>query len=181
MYEEQVEQYLGSIALPEGYQDVILEAYRREDEQSEGFDSQRNDLENKLKRLKQLYAGGDLSPEEYQSQRDHLRKELAALPAATASKKETIERLATYLQNVGQAWREANQEQRNRLAKTLFDNIRIEDRTIKGVTPQMEFTPLLVLSDHKNKNLHPGCQGGGRKCGSDGIRTRGLSLDRAAC
>jgi site-specific DNA recombinase len=180
VYENQVEQYLSSISLPEDYQQVVLEAYRREDEQSSGFDNARQDFENKLKRLKQLYTWGDLSTEEYRAQRDQLRGELAALPAATSSKKETLERLALYLRNVGEAWRHASQEQRNRLAKTLFENIRVEDRTIKGVTPQIEFTPLLVLN-HLNKNLHPECQGGGRKCGSDGIRTRDLGLDRAAC
>ena len=176
-----MEQYLRSIKLPEDYQQVVLDAYRREDEQGSGFDIQRNDLENKLKRLKQLFTWGDLSLEEYRAQRAQLRGELAALPAATSSKKETLKRLASYLQNVGVAWRDANQEQRNRLAKTIFEGIRIEDRTIKGVTPHIEFTPLLVLNDYQNKNLHPECQGGGRKCGSDGIRTRGLGLDRAAC
>src|SRR5436190_16591663 len=88
-----------------------------------------------------------------------------------SSRGEVLQRLATYLQDVGQAWRDATQEQRNRLVKILFEVIRIGDHTIKGVTPQVEFTPLLVLSDRLNKSLHPRCQGGGRKCGSDGIRT----------
>ena len=62
----------------------------------------------------------------------------------------------------------------------------MENSTIKDVTPQMEFTPLLVLNqlnkqNEQEENLHPERQGGGRKCGSDGIRTRDLGLDRAAC
>ncbi len=151
---------------------MILEAYKREDEVGPGFDQQRQDLENKLKRTKKLYTWGDLSEEEYREQRDHLRNELAALPPATSDKKDVLERLAGYLQNVGKAWSDATQEQRNRLAKTLFEGLRVEDRTIKGVTPQIEFTPLLVLSDHQNKSLHQTeCQGGGRKCGSDGGRS----------
>jgi hypothetical protein len=103
----------------------------------------------------------------------------------TGNRQEELERLGSYLQDVGLAWRSANQEQRNRLARTLFEAIRVEDRNIKGVTPQIEFTPLLVLNHYtnqKSKNPHPNnCQGGGRKCGSDGIRTRDLGLDRAAC
>jgi hypothetical protein len=101
-------------------------------------------------------------------QRDQVRSELAALQPTTNTRREVLERLAIYLQDVGKAWRDATQEQRNRLAKTLFEGIRIENHSIKGVTPQIEFTPLLVLSDHLNKNLHPECQGGGRRCGSDG-------------
>jgi site-specific DNA recombinase len=180
-YESQVEQYLSGISLPQDYQQMVLAAYEREDEQGAGFDKQRLDLENKLKRLKNLYTWGDLSPEKYRSQRDQLQSELAALPQPISSKGEAIERLASYLQNIGEAWRNANQEQRNRLGKTLFESIRIEDRTIKGVTPHIEFTPLLVLN-HLNQNPHlTECQGGGRKCGSDRIRTGDLVLDRDAC
>ena len=37
---------------------MILEAYKREDEEGPGFDNQRQDLENKLKRLKKIvYVG----------------------------------------------------------------------------------------------------------------------------
>ncbi len=180
-YESQVEQYLTNIKLPEDYQQMVLAAYEREDKQGSGFDKQRLGLENKLKRLKNLYTWGDLSPEEYRSQRDQLRGEMAALPLATTTRGETLERLASYLQNIGEAWRSANQEQRNKLAKTLFESIRIEDRTIKGVTPQIEFTPLLVLN-HLNQDFHPTeRQGGSRKCGSDRIRTGDLVLDRDAC
>jgi site-specific DNA recombinase len=180
IYESQVEQYLSSIRLPKEYQEIVLTAYGREDEEGPGFDKQRQDIENKLKRVKNLYTWGDLSSEEYRVQRDQLRSELVALPQATTTRGETLERLASYLQNVGEAWRSATQEQRNKLAKTLFESIRIEDRTIKGVTPQIEFTPLLVLN-HLNKDFHPECQGGSRKCGSDRIRTGDLVLDRDAC
>jgi hypothetical protein len=183
-YEDQVEQYLSSIHLPRDYQRIVLEAYQKEDEAGPGFGKQRQMLESKLKRLKALFTWGDLSEGEYREQRDQAKSDLAALPPATSSKKDELQRLASYLRDVGLAWRSANQEQRNRLARTLFEAIRVEDRTIKGVTPQIEFTPLLVLNHYANRgsqNLHPECQGGGRKCGSDGIRTRDLGLDRAAC
>lgn len=109
------------------------------------------------------------------SKREQVRNELAALQPATSSKSGEIERLASYLENMGEAWKNASQEQRNRMARTLSESIRVKDGTIKGVTPQMEFTPLLVLN-HFEK-----CQGSFRKSGSDGIRTRGLILDRDAC
>jgi site-specific DNA recombinase len=181
IYENQIEQYLSSLRLPDDYQEIVLAAYEKEDEEGPGFEKQRLDLESKLKRLKNLYTWGDLSPEEYRSQREQVRSELAILPQATTTRGETLVRLAGYLQNVGEAWRSANQEQRNKLAKTLFESIRIEDRTIKGVTPQIEFTPLLVLN-HLSQDFHPtNRQGGSRKCGSDRIRTGDLVLDRDAC
>jgi hypothetical protein len=68
------------------------------------------------------------------------RGELATLPPDTNDRKATLERLINYLANVGDAWRDATQEQRNRLAGTLFETIRVEDRRIMGITPQIEFT-----------------------------------------
>ncbi len=173
-YESQLEQYLSNIKLPENFQQIVIEAYQKEDNEGPGFEKQRVGLENRLTRLKKLYEWGDLSPEEYRLQRDQLRGELAALPPSSSTKSETLNRLNNFLQNVGEAWKQANQEQRNKLAKTLFESIRIENTKIKGVTPQIEYTPLFVLN-----NLE--CQGSGRKYGSDGIRTRGLFLDREAC
>lgn len=174
-FENQVEQYLSSISLPDNYKEVILEAYKKENDEGPGFEKQRSELENRLKRLQTIFTWGDIPEEEYKAIRDQIRGELAALPPASSSKASEVERLANYLQSVGQAWKDAGPEQRNRLAKTLFESIRIEDSTIKGVTPQLEFTPLLVL-DHFKKR-----QGSFRKSGSDGIRTRGLFLDREAC
>ena len=37
-----------------------------------------------------------------------------------------LERLAHFLVNVADAWREANQEQRNKLARVLFEEIRLD-------------------------------------------------------
>jgi hypothetical protein len=76
-----------------------------------------------------------------------------------------LKRFATYLQSAGEAWRNASQEQRNKLAKILFANIRIENDIIKGVTPCIEYTPFFILNhlEHSSK-----CQGKSSRSGSDG-------------
>src|SRR5207244_3603841 len=131
LYESQIEQYLSQVEFPTDYQQILLAAYSREDEEGLGFDKQRASIENRLKNVKKLFEWGDLSDEEYHVQRDQLRNELAALPPATNDRKGMIERLAAYLQDVGKAWRDATQEQRNRLVKTLFESIRVEDGRIR--------------------------------------------------
>lgn len=146
LYESQIEEYLATVEFPNDYQQLVLDAYRREDEGGPGFDTQRTALENRLLRIKKLFEWGDLSEKDYQAQREQLRHELAALPPATNDRRGMIERLANYLQNIGVAWADATPDQRNRLAKTLFDDVRVEDGKIKGITPTPEFTPLLVLS-----------------------------------
>jgi len=69
-----------------------------------------------------------------------------------SDQKAKLERLALYLGNIGEAWRHATPEQGNRLAHTLFESLRVEDRAIEGLTPQAEFTPLLVLSHQPRLN-----------------------------
>ncbi len=150
VFETQIEQYLSQIKLPSEYQRYVLEAYEWEDSEGPGFEKMRQSLLTRLARLKEMYEWGDVTPDEYRARRDQLRHELAALPPDVSDRKAELERLAAYLENVGSAWHDATQEQRNRLAHTLFETIRVEDRTIKGITPQIEFTPLLLLN-HLNR------------------------------
>ena len=146
VYETQIEQYLSQIQLPPDYQERIIEAYQREDSQGPGFEKQRQRLTTRLNKLKEMYEWGDVPSEQYRSKRDQLRGELATLPADTNSCKASLTRLEEYLRNVGASWRDATQEQRNQLAHTLFEKIRVENKVIKGLIPRIEFTPLLILS-----------------------------------
>jgi len=146
IYEAQLEQYLSQVEFPDDYQQLVLEAYKREDEEGAGFEARRSALETRIARLKKLFEWGDLGEDDYRARREQLRNELAALPPTTSDRREMLERLASYLHSIGTAWKDADQEQRNKLVKTLFDNIRVEDGMIRGITPTTEFTPLLVLN-----------------------------------
>ena len=54
--------------------------------------------------------------------------------------------MAALLKNVAQAWREANQEQRNRLGRQLFEEIWLKDKQVIAVKPRPELEPFLRLS-----------------------------------
>jgi hypothetical protein len=43
------------------------------------------------------------------------------------------------------AWKQADQQQRNRLAKQLFDIVWIKDKRVLAVTPSPEFKPFFDL------------------------------------
>ena len=87
----------------------------------------------------------------------------------------------------------ASQEQRNRLARLLFAEVRIRNHEVEALVPTPEFAPFFRLAGCEE--LSDGEEGADKKedspdtqgCpetlrgGSDGIRTRGLCLDRAAC
>ena len=48
--------------------------------------------------------------------------------------------------NVIDAWDEATQEQRNKLAKALFEEILVEDNKVVAVKPRHELEPFFKLS-----------------------------------
>jgi len=54
--------------------------------------------------------------------------------------------LAEFLKNVAKAWREANEEQRNKLARQLFDEIWVKDKQVIAVKPRPELKPFFQLS-----------------------------------
>ena len=71
------------------------------------------------------------------------------------------------------AWDEANQEQRNKVAKTLFEQILEEDNKVVAVKPRLELEPFfkLDLDCHRHEfSSDP-----------DGIRTHDLLRDRQIC
>ena len=48
--------------------------------------------------------------------------------------------------DVSSGWREADQEKRNRLARTLFESVCIENQSVLGVTPRPELKPFIDLA-----------------------------------
>ena len=128
VFEDQLENYLVNLRLPENYQKLAVEAYEKENREGPGFEKIRQGLQTRLLRLKEMYEWGDLPEEEYRVKRDQIRGEISALPADVNNRKANLERLAAFLKNVSLSWKEANQAQRNRLAKTLFESLEIQDK-----------------------------------------------------
>lgn len=71
------------------------------------------------------------------------------------------------------AWKEASQEQRNKLAKALFEQVWIENNKVVAVKPRPELEPFFKL----NFECHDRDIAGD----PDGIRTHDLHRDRVAC
>jgi hypothetical protein len=66
-----------------------------------------------------------------------------------------LEELAQFLADVPAAWRAATQEQRNKLARTLFDQIWLEDKKVVAIKPRTELEPFFRLNyeDFQKKNV----------------------------
>jgi len=145
IYEAQIEWYLENFVIPEDYQERILEAHRKLEAAYNNTAKRRATLENRLARIKELYEWGHKPKDEYLADYDAIQRELRAL-AAPDDKRKTLDKLAHFLGNVVDAWKEATQEQRNKLASALFEQVWIEHNRVVGVKPREELKPFFQLS-----------------------------------
>jgi len=145
VYEYQIEQYLEMFHIPEDYQAKILEAHKKLQTAYDDTEKEQTRLKAQLERLKKLFAWGDLSEKQYLAEKENTLETLRALtPPETKSR--VLEGLAEFLKNVAKAWREANQEHRNKLARQLFDEIWVKDKQVIAVKPRTELKPFFQLS-----------------------------------
>ena len=183
--ETELGRYLHSLRFPDDTQVRILTAYREARPEVSERDRQRQTIEGQLRRLGDLFVMGDLSKGEYESRRAELRTALARMEEPEAhGRPEMLDRLQRYVLNAGAAWDDADDAQRNRLARALFENLMVRDRHLVAVQPRPEFQPYLSLVEteaptpsDEGRRCHENERGGGL----EGIRTPGLGLDRAAC
>ena len=145
IYESQVEGFLRSFHIPEDYREKILEAHSKLRAAYEDADERRHRLEARLDRIRELYGWGDLTREQYVEERDMVKQELTLL-SPIEEKDASLDRLAQFLASVADGWTQANQDQRNRLARCLFQEVWIEEKQIVAVKPQPEMKPFFDLN-----------------------------------
>ena len=125
-----------------------------------------------LQRLKDLYQWGHKSRQEYLNECAVIQRELDSL-RPPANNGESLGKLAAFLNDVGMAWAEADQRQRNRLARQLFDAVWVRNEKVVAVRPRPELRSFFALSDE--------CHAGSMSGDPEGIRTPDLHRDRVAC
>ena len=126
--------------IPEDYQEKILEAHRRLQSAYDDTEKQRATLNARLERLGERYDWGHVAKKKYWAEYDDIQRQLRELAPADETTG-NLDRLARFLANVADAWDEADQDQRNRLAKTLFEEIQVEDNKVAAVKPRPELEP----------------------------------------
>ena len=84
------------------------------------------------------------SKEEYWAGYNMIQAQLQSLAPAKDQGK-SLEKLALFLKDISVAWKQADVQQQNRLAKQLFDTVWIKDKRVLAVTPRPEFKPFFDL------------------------------------
>ena len=154
VYEEQIEGYLETFHIPEDYQQKILEAHRKLEASYGDVRAEETKLKTQLSRLKDLYSWGDIDKDEYLKQREGIQRRLRTFTSSDSHAR-VLDKLADFLSNVAKAWGQADQEQRNKLTRTLFQEVWIKDRQVIALRPQPEFEPFFQLNyeEFVNKSL----------------------------
>ena len=88
--------------------------------------------------------GGHKSKEEYWADYNMIQAQLQSLAPAKDQDK-SLEKLALFLKDISEAWKQADEQQQNRLAKQLSDTVWIRDKRVLAVTPRPEFKPFFDL------------------------------------
>jgi hypothetical protein len=121
-----------------------------------------------------------MAESDYLSERAEIQKQLdAARPVS--EQEDSLESLVALLENVRAAWHAASQEERNHLARTLFEAIRVEGKQIVGFKPRAAFAPFFQLNQDWWANAkHPdepaGVSAQGTRSGSDGLCLRTVEM-----
>ncbi len=145
VYEAQIQWYLENFVIPEDYQEKILEAHRKIQSAYNDVGKQKASLEAALGRLGERYDWGHIKKDKYLAEYDEINKQLKQL-APAEEKVKNLDKLARFMTNVADAWKEASQEQRNKLANVLFSQIWIQDSKVVEVRPVEELRPFFRLS-----------------------------------
>jgi len=144
-YEEQLAAHLATFTIPPDYRERLREYVAGESERGDDAQAQRRRIATRLDRLKELYGWGDLARADYLAQRELLLRDLAALDARETGEAAHLDRMAELLSSVARLWSEANQVERNRIARVLFEEVVINDNRVVAVKPRPELAGFFAL------------------------------------
>ncbi len=142
--EAQIEEALPGFAAPGGELERLIADWSARQRHDAGAGPECARIGRKLARLRESYLDGDFDKTEYQSRKGALAAELERLPAATAPDQTTGARLAGFLADVASSWRVATAAERNALARAVFADVRIDNRTAVAVLPRPELEPFFA-------------------------------------
>ena len=145
VYEAQILTYMATFHIPEDYQQRILEDHGKLQAAYSDTEGQRRKLEVQLKRVKELYVWGDYIRSEYEARKDLILAQMEQLEPH-GLEVQHLDKFAQFLGDVPAAWEAATQEQRNKLARTLFDQVWLKDKAVVAVKPRPELEPFFKLN-----------------------------------
>lgn len=94
----------------------------------------------------ELFEAAQIARARRKTRPNTIRADARACSLAPAKDQgKSLEKLALFLKDISEAWKEADGQQQNRLAKQLFDIVWIKDKKVLAITPRPEFKPFFDL------------------------------------
>jgi site-specific DNA recombinase len=140
--EEQLGDFLRTFTLPADPA-AIVSLLACEQEKG-GHDDQRRKLDGEQDRLKTLFLLGDISETEYRRDRERIARERDALQPIE-NRSVVLSQVTAFLADLSMAWDAATSEERNALARTLFERLILKNNQVESVRPRPEYRPFFAL------------------------------------
>ncbi len=146
--DEQVGAVVGAIELGPRWLEEVLAIVSLKDE-VERVKTQRQQLNERLRRLGRAYVDGLVPDEEYHRQKMLMEMELESLVVPQAN---AAEEAGALIRDMPKLWDGANLEERRRLLLTMLDAVYVdsqESRSIVAIRPKAPFRPIFQVATTK--------------------------------
>ena len=178
--DRQIDQIMRGLAIPEAWQIEVVNILTSLDERAR-IAREKERIEEKLRRLKRLYAELEISESEYELERRKLEVSLASL---VVPKEKEMVRAGEKLKDMLAIWGEATEEEKAKMLAIMLDAVYcdLNKEKIIALKPKSPFLPVFSLCNTlKEKDgliFMPELVG---ITDPEGIRTPALHRDRVAC
>jgi hypothetical protein len=160
--EQDVAQLLSSVQLPDDWERQILRHVDALSGQPDDLDQQRSRIDAQLKRAERLFYLGDWNEEKYLAERAELQAQLARLRPVNAP---DLVEAGALLRDFPSLYAHSSPEKQKGLFRGMLERVFVEGDEVCAIQPRDKLFQVMYTYS----------------CGPDGIRTRDLGLDRAAC
>lgn len=143
------------------------------DEAAARYEAEKRKLDAELKRVGKMFQMGLMDEDRFE--RDVLRIRATQAELLPPPSLDGMEAALSTLGQMSELWTAATMTERQETLQAVFDEIFVDTDTnrITAATPKKEYAALVGAAYFTDKTVNTS--------GSDGFRTRGLCLDRAAC
>ena len=143
--DQQMGEIISAIVLPDAWVDRVLAQVHLADEVKR-VTQERKKVEQRQRRLAQVYVDGHVPQEEYRRQKKQLEERLRSLVVPDADAAVTAGKL---VEGLPALWDNADLAERRRLLMTMLDAVyvdTVEERRIVAIRPKPAFRPLFEIA-----------------------------------
>ncbi len=149
--DDQMGRIMSAIVLPDAWMDRLLAKIQLADEATR-VEQERKKIEQRLKRLGQIYLDDLMEYDEYRRQKRQLEERLSemVIPGFDAA-----EQAGKLLESLPKLWEKAELSERRRILMTMLDAVYVEckeERRIVAIKPKPAFRPLFEIATTKEES-----------------------------